>query len=405
MRRPDAMRAWTILTPEYPPMCGGVGDYTAQVAAALAAAGDEVTVFTPPQPAEQSATPGVAVVTLGDTYGPASRAEIDRRLGDRATTILVQYVPTAFGLKGANIPWCRWLLERSERPGADVRVLFHEPYFDYGWKPLHQGPLSIVQRAMARILLRVGETTYLSTDSWRMRLRRYARDKERRRFVTLPIPSTIPRAADGEAVHRTRQDLQGVRAASAPMLVGHFGTYGTHVAPMLRPALVSLLLEDQTLIAVCAGAGSDAFVRAVVASQPALEGRIRGLGWTPPERTATVLAACDLMLQPFPDGVTTRRTSVMAALNNGRPVLTTTGHLTEPVWKQTCAVVMTAAADGHAFVAEARMLLATPPARRMVALQGELAYRNRFALEHTLAALRGERVSDEGAAVAGRADS
>ena len=33
------MTHWTILTCEYPPDCGGVGDYTAQVAAALAAAG------------------------------------------------------------------------------------------------------------------------------------------------------------------------------------------------------------------------------------------------------------------------------------------------------------------------------------------------------------------------------
>ncbi len=43
------MAHWTILTCEYPPGCGGVGDYTAQVAAALAAAGDSVTVVCPPQ--------------------------------------------------------------------------------------------------------------------------------------------------------------------------------------------------------------------------------------------------------------------------------------------------------------------------------------------------------------------
>ena len=49
------------------------------------------------------------------------------------STILVQYVPTGFGLRGANIPWCRWLLERSRRPGSDVRVMFHEPYFEFTW--------------------------------------------------------------------------------------------------------------------------------------------------------------------------------------------------------------------------------------------------------------------------------
>ena len=36
---------WQVITGEYPPQPGGVGDYTAQVAAGLAAAGDEVHVL------------------------------------------------------------------------------------------------------------------------------------------------------------------------------------------------------------------------------------------------------------------------------------------------------------------------------------------------------------------------
>lgn len=393
------MRSWTILTPEFPPVCGGVGDYTAQVAAALAAAGDEVTVFTPPQAAAPQPLPGVAVVTLGDTFGPASRAEIDRRVADCRTALLVQYVPTAFGLMGANVPWCRWLLERAQRPHADVRVMFHEPYFDYGWRPLQQGPLSIVQRAMARILLRVGNTTYVSTDAWRPRLTRYARERQRRCFVTLPVPSTIPKSTDVGAVRALRRELQGGQS-TAPSIVGHFGTYGTHVAPMLRPALESLLLADPRLAAVCAGSGSDAFARSVAAAQPALAGRIHGFGRTDPGRTATILAACDLMLQPFPDGVTTRRTSVMASLHNLRPVLTTTGHLTEPVWKETGAVAMTPADEGRSFVDAARRLLAESGSRTLLAERGERVYRERFALEHTIATLRGDRTSTIAAALA-----
>ena len=397
------MQTWAILTPEFPPLCGGVGDYTAQVAAALAARGDDVTVFTPPQAAAPLPVPGVTLVTLGDIYGPASRIEIDRCVADRATTMLVQYVPTAFGLKGANVPWCRWLLERSQRPRADVRVMFHEPYFDYGWKPLHQGPLSIVQRAMARILLRIGGTTYLSTDAWRPRLMRYARERERRCFVTLPIPSTIPRSLDGDAVRELRRELHD-DPASTGAVVGHFGTYGTHVAPMLRQALESLLHADPRLTAICAGAGGDVFAHAVASARPVLAGRIRGFGRTSPGRTATILAACDLMLQPFPDGVTTRRTSVMASLQSGRPVLTTTGHLTESVWRETGAVAMTASDDGRAFVETACRLLADPGERAALATRGERTYRERFALEHTIATLRGDCPSGIAAAALARSE-
>ena len=94
-----AMAHWTMLTCEYPPGCGGVGDYTAQVAAALAAAGDSVTVVCPPKPvsgareASQAAAEavGVELLMLDDTYGRLGRRAIDERLDRGApTTILVR---------------------------------------------------------------------------------------------------------------------------------------------------------------------------------------------------------------------------------------------------------------------------------------------------------------------------
>ncbi len=378
------MASWTILTCEYPPLCGGVGDYTAQVAAALAAAGDEVTVFTPSRSSAPVSHPGVTVVVLPDTYGAASRRVVDRWLHDRNTTVLVEYVPTAFGLKGANLPWCRWLRDRSRQPGAVTRVMFHEPYFQYGWQPLHQTPLSILQRQMARILLSVGDTTYLSTESWRSQLSGYAPDGDKRPFVTLPIPSTIPGTGRAAAAEKRRSLL----ASPSDLLVGHFGTYGTHVAPMLEPALAALLARRPDSSAVCTGDGSDRFVESMIANAPALRGRVVGTGRLPPGDVAEVIAACDLMLQPYPDGVTTRRTSVMAALINGRPVVTTTGHLTESVWQETGAVVTTRANDRAAYVDAVLALLADPQRRDGLASRGAQTYADRFALERTIKTLR-----------------
>jgi glycosyltransferase involved in cell wall biosynthesis len=380
------MRSWTMLTCEYPPACGGVGDYSAQLAAALARAGDEVTVFCPPLAAPPVKQSGVEVVVLEDVYGRSSRQEIDLRLRGRQSTVLVQYVPTAFGMGGANVPFCRWLLGRSRRYRADVRVMFHEPYFEFGWAPAHQTPLSLVQRLMARMLLQVGTHTYLSTDSWRSYLEPYARGDAHDRFVTLPVPSAIPRCTEAPEVQTRRRDF--TESAANDLLVGHFGTYGTHVAPMLQPALLSLLANDERLSAVCIGAGSDAFVSELTSRSPALNGRLEATGRVPAPDAARTLAACDLLLQPYPDGVTTRRTSVMAGLNNGRPVLTTSGHLTEGVWAETGAVKLTPAGDGEAFLSAARTLLADRESRSTLAARGLKAYDERFALEHTLDALR-----------------
>jgi glycosyltransferase involved in cell wall biosynthesis len=376
--------SWTILTCELPPSPGGVGHYTAQVAAALAAEGDSVAVACPPQAGTPVAPRGVELLPLSDAYGRGARAALDRRLDRVRSTVLVQYVPTAFGMGGANIPFCRWLLGRA-RQGADVRMMFHEPYFEFGWTPLHQSALSVAQRAMAKILLRASRQTYVSTDSWRRYLAPYVAAGARADFVTLPIPSAIPASSCPSRTREHRQLFAGSRTGA---VLGHFGTYGSHIAPMVLPALAALLSDDGERSAVCVGAGSTGFVRALTSAAPALAGRVHAADRVEAAEVAAALSACDLLLQPYPDGVTTRRTSTMAGLINARPVLTTAGHLTEPVWAETRAVTMSPAGEPQAYADCARRLLAGTAERDALAARGERTYRERFALEHTIGALR-----------------
>ena len=343
------MPHWTILTCEYPPDCGGVGDYTAQVADALAAAGDDVTVVCPPRSSYAARAArhtgvdaaGVEVVFLDDVYGRLGRRALDERLDRRpsstSTTILVQYVPTGFGLRGANIPWCRWLVERSRRDGTDVRVMFHEPYFEFTWRPIRQNALAIVERMMAKMLLRAASRVYVSTDAWRRYLSPYMPGGRSKDLVTLPIPSAIPQCDRVSDIAERRAQLLGM---STHQLVGHFGTFGSQIAPMLDAVLTQVLSEDPSVSAVCLGSGSDEFVRSLVLAVPTIRGRVLGTGRISRSDAALTLSACDLILQPYPDGVTTRRTSVMASLVNARAVVTTTGHLTEPVWADTGAVTL-----------------------------------------------------------------
>ena len=143
------MNTWCILTGEYPPGCGGVGDYTVLLAEALAASGAGVSVFRPPATAAAPDVPGVSVVTLPDRFGRASRAELDRVLDGSRMRVLVQYVPNVFGMRGLNVPWCRWLLHRARRRATDVRVMFHEPYFYFSWRRPHWNALAVGQRLMA----------------------------------------------------------------------------------------------------------------------------------------------------------------------------------------------------------------------------------------------------------------
>jgi len=78
----------------------------------------------------------------------------------------------------------------------------------------------------------------------------------------------------------------------------------------------------------------------LTAQNPHLGIRIAATGELPAEQIPAHLRACDLLVQPFPDGVSSRRTSVMAGLANGVPVVTNLGLLSEPLWRKSGAVAL-----------------------------------------------------------------
>ena len=93
------MTRWAILTGEYSPQSGGVSDYTRLVAEGLAAVGDEVAVYAPPQGiGPGSAPPGVRVRRLPDRFGLRGLHWLDRELArDRPDRILSNTSPTRSG--------------------------------------------------------------------------------------------------------------------------------------------------------------------------------------------------------------------------------------------------------------------------------------------------------------------
>jgi glycosyltransferase involved in cell wall biosynthesis len=376
---------WHIVTPELPPDCGGVGDYTAQIAVALARSGDSVSVYSPPAAAAWTPAENLEVVALGDRFSIRTMRELNARV-DRNThaRLLVQYVPAVFGRRGTNLAFCRWLLSRRHA-GVDVRVMFHEPYLYLRWRPDHI-VTAFTQRAMAAILLDASNHLYLSTDTWRRYLSRF-RPGAVQHAVTLPIPSAIPCVDASHAVQATRRGSIG----SAKYLVGHFGSYGSHIAPILGRVLKDLLSTDSRVAVLCTGSGSDRFVKDFGAGHPALRSRLTAVGRASADDISVQLQACDVLLQPYPDGVTTRRTSVMAGLANGRAVVTTDGKLTEDIWRTTQCVALSPAADAAALVHATRELLDNAASREALQSRASSTYTSSFALRHTIEALRADR--------------
>jgi glycosyltransferase involved in cell wall biosynthesis len=374
---------WHIVTPELPPECGGVGDYTAQIAEGLARIGDSVAVYSPANGARWQPAESLEVVTLSDRFGMRSMRDLSSRIEhDPGSRLLVQYVPAVFGRRGTNVAFCRWLLSRRHA-GVDVRVMFHEPYLYLRWRPDHI-VTAFTQRAMAAILLDAAKHLYLSTDTWRLYLARF-RPRAVQNAVTLPIPSSIPSVDSAHAVNATRQASIG----DSKYLVGHFGSYGDHIAPILARTFKDLLSTDARVAVLCTGFGSDRFVKRFAAEYPSFRSRLSGVGRASPHDISVQLQACDVLLQPYPDGVTTRRTSAMAGLANRCALVTTDGKLTEDVWRTTRCVALTPV-DPAALSHATRELLDDVTAREALRSRAASTYAACFALRHTIAALRAD---------------
>ncbi len=122
------------VTGEYPPMEGGVGAYTAQLVAALAALGHENHVLTgcapDLQPPEREADPGegVTVHRTIKRWDVRGMAQVRRAIVRLAPDVInVQFEPAAYGMKGA-IYFLPRILGRATPP---VIATFHdllEPY-------------------------------------------------------------------------------------------------------------------------------------------------------------------------------------------------------------------------------------------------------------------------------------
>jgi hypothetical protein len=262
--------------------------------------------------------------------------------------------------------------------------MFHEPYLYLHWRPDHI-VTAFTQRAMAAILLDAATHLYLSTDTWRRYLGRIRTDAIQH-AVTLPIPSSIPRVDAAQAVQATRTTAAG----EASFLIGHFGSYGDHIAPTLGRVLTDLLSSDARFAALCTGAESDRFIKPLLARHPEYQGRLRASGRASAHDVSVQLQACDVLVQPYPDGVTTRRTSVMAGLANGCAVVTTDGKLTEDVWHTAGCVGLARAGDSAAIAQQVRELLSDAPSRRALQTRAGHVYEAHFALRHTVDALRSD---------------
>lgn len=318
-----------LLSAEYPPLPGGVGDYTARLADALAARACAVRVLTSRAAVRRAwlggAGPGRHVQPIAGRWGWSALPAI-AAASTGCALVHLQYQTAAYGMHPA-ITLLPLVLHRL-RPGLRVMTTFHDllpPYLFRGAGPLRHLPAALLAAASHRIVL----TTPQALDAPPLRLLCRLAPGLRRKVWLIPIGSNLPEDPPPDYDRAAWRARLGVGAA-APLL-GFFGFHHpTKGLPTLLRALAHPALRGVRLALIGAPAGASDPTSAAHATQLdrlaaalGLGDRIVRTGFVAPEEAAAYLLAVDLCVLPFAEGASYQRGSLIAALALGVPVLTT----------------------------------------------------------------------------------
>lgn len=308
---------------------------------------------------------------IDDAGSPCNASGAMEHLLD-ADAVVVQYSPFGHGRWGFA-PWLLRLVS-GLTPTVRVAVMVHEPYLV--GSGVRDAPISWLQRRQLSRLLGHADVAFSSIEPWVSVVAEAAPDVPVRH---LPVASNLPPSELDAAAARAALGIAPDDLVLATMSSGHDSRSERHIVEAASSALTAGL--SPVLLDLGAGArGFDELPAEVRAVRP---------GYLEAPQLSDYLAAADLYLAPLVDGVSTRRTSVMAALAAGVAVVGTKGHLTDAqlLVAGTPMKLVDVSGSSHEFAEAVLSLGGDRPQMVSLGQRGRAMYEARYAGEVTAAAL------------------
>jgi len=273
-----------ILSPGFPSIPGGVTDHAHRLVRGWTAAGHTVRAYGDP-----SLDPDAIAAEL-----------------EPGAALLIEYVPFLYARRGLS-SYPERVARAAAARGVRVTVFVHEP-----WVPMTRLPwlvLGPLQRRQLRRLVRVAHATVTAVPAWKTLLGRSTA------LVYVgsnlgPVPGdTLPGPLPAPVVFSpTAAGLRFDWIAAAAHAIG------------ASPGLI--------LVGTDAGEA-----RHHPQLAPHFDASWDWRGRLPAPEVLRVLARARLVLAPYADGPTGRRTTLLAALSTGARVLSCTGPLLDPLFR------------------------------------------------------------------------
>jgi glycosyltransferase involved in cell wall biosynthesis len=207
------------------------------------------------------------------------------------------------------------------------------------------------QRLQLRLVAAAADHVFCSTEVFAGQL---SRKLYSRHVSHLPVASNFPDMRRFRDDERERLGVKDGDLVIAMLGTGHPSRLPGHLEQAVQT--VTGRRDEVTVLNLGDGALSLQGLPAGV--------RIHEPGRQTAETVARELASADLFLAPFVDGVSTRRGSVMAALQHAIPVVGTDGFITDSLLRHNRDALCLVPVDGAEGFANAAVSLALDPDRR-----------------------------------------
>ncbi len=317
-----------FVTGEYPPMVGGVGRFTAELAEALQAGGAQIAVLTDAQVPASTGENAVRVLAQSGGWGWRLLRDIPacaRAVG--ANWVHVQYQTAAYGLHPAINALPRIL----RRQGLMAAWTYHDLRVPY----LFPKAGKRVRDWVTRLPLRAADAVVVTNQSDWESVRARTRPGQLHR---IPIGSDIESRHFSDGERGQRRAMRGF--GNDQLVLGYFGFLNASKGGLTLVEVLDALVRDGRdahllMIGERVGASDETnfkYLQKVEASiaERGLDGRVQ---WTGHQADADVAAdfnAIDVLVMPYEDGMSLRRSTLTAALANGCAIVTTHPQVPTP---------------------------------------------------------------------------
>jgi glycosyltransferase involved in cell wall biosynthesis len=387
--REESLGAWgmrvLLVTGEYPPMQGGVGDYTRELAIAFAKNGLDVHVFTRMSDRPPASHLGIETHVSSGGWNWLTLLRARQLVNDiNPDAVQIQYQAAAYGMH-PSIHLLPRLLKATTRAGI-VSVTYHDLLVPYLF------PKAGSLRWKAVLELARGSDFAVTTNP--EDTSRLSHALPEANVVEIPIGSNIhpepPTGYDREAWRRDHGYREG------DCLLIYFGflnaSKGGEVLVRAFARLRQVKVPAKLLMLGGKTGSSDptnlAYAERIerLIGDLGVQEEIRWTGFLPPEEVSAWLLAADVAVLPYMDGASYRRGSFMAALAHGLPIVTTEPRIPQPGMKSGENVLLVQPGNVEATAEAVRQLCGDPEMRNLLsrgarALSAEFSW-DRIAQKH-----------------------